>query len=68
MALTKEDLQAIEDLISLSFAEKFEEYDRYLAARLGVLQSALSAVDKKFDAGIAAFESNLESLRDSLSG
>jgi len=67
MALTKGDLEAIEHIVRLVIGEELEGMAGALKVSLAVLDSRLSDLERKLDAGIAGIESNIESLRDVLS-
>ena len=57
MPLTKGELEAIEDILRLAIAEELEGMTKGFRASLSALDARLSGI-----------ESNIESLRDALSG
>ena len=64
MRLGKRDIEAIDQLVRLSIFNQFGKMERALAQ----VDSRLNVIEKKFEDGISDFTSNLESIRDVLSG
>jgi hypothetical protein len=61
--MRKSDLEAIEQLIRLSLLDKFGKVERGACK----FEVHLSGLEKWFEAGLADFANNLESIRDVLS-
>lgn len=67
MPLSKSDLAAIEDFISVSFAERLGEMRKDLAGSLALIDARILELEKRVERRLADISSNLESLRDVLS-
>jgi hypothetical protein len=71
MPLPKSDLEAIQDVVSVSVLDSFEGIEKRLmtsaAASLSLFEARLADFEMELDAGLAVLGRDLASLRDVVS-